>query len=63
MIFEPEDIVCVCHNVKKKSITESILNYGAKTVEDIGRLTRAGIVCGGCQWDIEDILEEVIRQN
>jgi bacterioferritin-associated ferredoxin len=63
MIFNPEDIVCVCHNVKKKAIKESILINGAKTVEDVGKFTKAGIVCGGCQWDIEDILEETLWRN
>jgi len=58
MIFKPEDIICVCQNVKKKAITDSILYYGARTVEEVGRLTKAGTICGGCQWDIEDILKE-----
>ncbi|HEY9114751.1 MAG TPA: (2Fe-2S)-binding protein, partial [Bacteroidales bacterium] len=34
-----------------------------RTVEEVGRLTKAGTICGGCQWDIDDILEETLGQN
>jgi NifU-like protein len=58
MIFKPEDIVCVCKRVTKRTIVESILFFSAETVEDIGNLTKAGVTCGSCHEDVEEILKE-----
>ncbi|MDD4148857.1 MAG: (2Fe-2S)-binding protein [Bacteroidales bacterium] len=30
-----------------------------KTVEEVGEATDAGTVCGGCQDDIQEILDEI----
>lgn len=59
MSFAPNDIICVCRNIRKWEITESILLFNAKTVKEISNLTEAGTVCEGCHGDLEDILKEV----
>jgi len=58
MNFSPEDIICVCRNIKKKEISNSILIYNAGTIKEIGKITEAGTVCEGCHDDLEAILRE-----
>ena len=63
MVFKSEDIVCVCKQVRKNTIVESIVYIGAESVEDIGKYTKAGLTCGSCHYDIEEIIKQTLRQN
>ena len=53
-------IVCRCMGVTKQEIVDAIKNEGCKTFEDIQRVTEAGTVCGGCEEDINEIIEETL---
>jgi nitrite reductase (NADH) large subunit len=46
--------------VTYKTVIDAIKN-GAKTVEDITNMTDAGLSCGGCIVDLEEILEEFAK--
>ena len=50
-------IICQCMNVTEEEIRMAMA-HGAKTFQDIQEMTKAGTVCGQCQDDIEDILQE-----
>lgn len=54
-----DEIICNCMEVTKTTIVKAIKDKGLKTVEEVGDATDAGTVCGGCQDDIQDILDEV----
>jgi len=54
------DIICFCQEITLGTIKKAIQN-GAHTVEDIGIKTDAGITCGACIEDIEEILEEELK--
>ena len=56
---ELDDIVCNCMEVYKSTIVEAIKTKGLKTVEEVGDETEAGTVCGQCQDDIQEILDEI----
>ena len=45
--------------VYKSEIVEAIKSKGLKTVEEVGEATDAGTGCGGCQDDIQEILDQV----
>jgi len=45
--------------VYKSTIVKAIKEKGLETVEEIGEETKAGTVCGQCQDDIQDILNEI----
>ncbi|HXF57709.1 MAG TPA: (2Fe-2S)-binding protein [Actinomycetota bacterium] len=47
--------VCLCRGVSDRAVLEAI-RRGAATVDDVGRLTGAGTVCGGCRSAIEGLL-------
>ena len=51
-------IICNCQEVYKSEIIEAIEKEELKTVEAVGDSTGAGTVCGGCQDDIQEILDE-----
>jgi len=51
------EIICHCEEITYREILHAI-NNGAKTVEEISDKTDAGIACGTCIEDIENILEE-----
>lgn len=48
-------IVCRCKNVSYVDIRKAMIQ-GARTVEDIQKMTGAGTGCGGCISEIEKIL-------
>ncbi|NCB98967.1 MAG: (2Fe-2S)-binding protein [Bacteroidia bacterium] len=55
-----EDIeICHCNGIMKSEIVQAIKEKGLKSVEEVGEVTGAGTICGGCIPDIEDILKEV----
>lgn len=54
-----DEIICNCMEVYKSEIVEAIKSKGLKTVEEVGEATDAGTGCGGCQDDIQEILDQV----
>jgi bacterioferritin-associated ferredoxin len=52
-------IICHCMEVYKSEIVKAIKEKGLKTVEEVGEETNAGTGCGGCQDDIQAILDEI----
>ncbi len=43
----------------KSKIVEGIKTHDCKTIEDIGDAIEAGVVCGSCHDDLQEILDEV----
>lgn len=53
------DIICNCMGVTRGEIIKAIKDKRLTTVEQVGDATEAGTGCGGCQEDIQAILNEV----
>jgi bacterioferritin-associated ferredoxin len=49
--------VCICSAVTDDQVTACIA-AGAASAEEIGRRCRAGIDCGSCLEQLDDMLEE-----
>ncbi len=49
-------IVCACFGVGENTIKEAIACGSAKTVDDIGRLLKAGTNCGSCLPELKNYL-------
>lgn len=60
---EGSQIICHCFGVSEKDITDAILNNGAKTFEDISKITSAGLACGRCRENIKTIISRYIKQE
>ena len=52
-------LICNCNEIYKSVIVKAIREKGLTTVEEVGEATTAGTVCGQCQDDIQDILNEL----
>ena len=53
------EIICHCIEVSREEIENAIREKGLKTVEEVGEVTNAGTGCGGCQEQIQEILDEI----
>ena len=53
------EIICHCFEVSREEIENAIREKGLKTVEKVGEVTNAGTGCGGCQEQIQEILDEI----
>jgi NAD(P)H-nitrite reductase large subunit len=57
--MKEDTLICTCMEVYKSTIIKAINDNKLKTVEEVGELTEAGNVCGQCQEDIQEILDEI----
>ena len=53
------EIIYHCFEVSREEIENAIREKGLKTVEEVGEATNAGTGCGGCQEQIQEILDEI----
>ena len=53
------EIICHCFEVSREEIENAIREKGLKTVEEVVEATNAGTGCGGCQEQIQEILDEI----
>jgi len=57
------NIICHCFGVTEKQIEDAILNNGAKTFEDVSKITSAGLACGRCRENIKAIIARHVKQE
>ncbi|WP_418536149.1 (2Fe-2S)-binding protein, partial [Odoribacter laneus] len=48
--------------VSREEIEKAIREKGLKTIEEVGENTNAGTGCGGCQEQIQEILDKINNQ-
>ena len=58
-----QNIICHCFSVTEQQIVDAIVKNGAKTVEDISKITSAGLACGRCKENILNILKKYVKQE
>lgn len=51
-------LICTCFGVSEDTIEQVITKGPPETVEDVGRLTRAGSGCGSCRMLIQEMLDQ-----
>ena len=56
------EIICHCFEVSREEIVIAIREKGLKTIEEVGENTNAGTGCGGCQEQIQEILDKINNQ-
>jgi len=52
-------VICTCFGVTDKEIEQAIGENNLQTVEDVTHFTKAGGGCGGCQPQIQELLDKV----
>jgi nitrite reductase (NADH) large subunit len=58
---DPDQTICFCHNVSYAELLKAI-SGGAHTLEAIRAKTCASTGCGGCEFDVSEILEEELAK-
>lgn len=53
-----DPVICTCLDMSKSEILEGIRTHKCKTLEEVGDAIEAGAVCGSCNDDIQEILDE-----
>ncbi len=48
-------IVCLCHGVSERAV-DSCVDAGARSVEEVGLMSGAGMGCGACHCQIKERL-------
>ncbi len=56
--MDPNEVICYCLNITKGAIKDAI-DAGSHTLEEVQEATGAGTVCGACQDDIKQLIEEL----
>lgn len=56
--MKDDDIICTCYDVTVKDVKDAYAN-GAKTLEEIEEVTKAGTLCGACIGEIEELLDSL----
>lgn len=56
-------IICHCFDVSEKQIIDAILNNGAKTFDDVSKITSAGLACGRCKESIKAIISRYVKNE
>lgn len=51
--------ICHCKKVNRTEIISAIKTLRLKTVDEVGKATKAGTGCGGCKRYIQKILNEI----
>lgn len=51
--------LCFCMGLTESEVRDAIISKKLKTVEEVGEATKAGTGCGGCQPNIQKILDEI----
>ena len=54
-------IVCHCFGVSEDEIIKAVVENGAKTFDDVSKLTSAGLACGRCRAEIEGIIKKYAK--
>jgi assimilatory nitrate reductase catalytic subunit len=54
----PVPVVCACFGVRLKAVREAMASRAAPSVEDIGRILRAGTKCGSCLPELRSMANE-----
>ena len=54
-------IICHCYGVSENEIIKAIVDNGAKNFDDVSKLTSAGLACGKCRANIEDIIKKYVK--
>lgn len=59
---EGSPIICHCFSISEKEIIDAV-NNGAKTFDDVSKITSAGLACGRCKNAILNIIKQYLKED
>ena len=57
------NIICHCFGITEKEIISAIVDNGAKTFDDVSKITSAGLACGRCRENINAIISRYVKKE
>lgn len=54
--------VCYCMNVTNRQIKDAV-EQGARTLEDVQKVTKAATVCGACRENVIHLINHFINEQ
>lgn len=51
-------LICTCFGISEDTIERCVVKESAKTIEEVGKLCRAGTGCGSCRLLIQEIIDQ-----
>ncbi len=58
---ELDEAICICSGTTKRKVLQ-LIDEGLNTLDAISRRTGAHSGCGGCEYELEEILQEALNQ-
>ena len=58
-----EEVICPCFDITYGDIVKAVKEKKLKTLEEIMEETEAGTLCGGCLQELEELLEELLKEE
>ncbi len=56
-------VICHCFSITEQQIIDAIIKNGAKTVDDVSKITNAGLACGRCLDNIQSIVNKYVKKE
>lgn len=57
-----DKVVCSCLNITNGMIKDAV-DAGASTLEEVQEATGAGTVCGACVEDVQNLVEQFVKER
>ncbi len=57
-----DEAICICSGTTKRKVLQ-LIDDGLDTLDAISRRTGAYSGCGGCEYELEQILEEKLTEK
>lgn len=54
--------ICICKAVSDRTI-KGIIQSGARSVDDVGRVCGAGTHCGGCRHAVQELISRTVHSG
>ncbi len=57
-----DKVVCSCLGVTAEMIKDAVGN-GARTLDEVKEATGAGSICGACDSEVQDVIDEALNST
>ena len=58
---DQNELICVCMDIRRGVIENAIKKHQLKNIDEIGDITEAGLNCGACQDELQEILDLIYK--
>ncbi|PNV63313.1 (2Fe-2S)-binding protein [Clostridium sp. chh4-2] len=56
------DTICSCLGITNGMIKDAV-DSGARTLEEVQEITEVGTICGACLDDVQQLIDELVKEK